>query len=208
VVAVSLGCFGASLANGSEYTGDYGVADLDHLVGFHFRRLELLLVEGLELLACETIPRLVEAQALAVVLSRVPNIPAWVTFCCRDIERVSCGELLVDCLLPLVGVRNVIGLGINCTDPTLISRLVPIVQRTIAPKLTVVYPNSGEVWENEKKEWSWKVSSTDSALAWVAELGELGVELVGGCCRVYPEQIAALKRTLVRPTQLHEGRSK
>lgn len=42
-VALSLGCYGAFLANGAEYTGDYGDRTREELVAFHRERLEILL---------------------------------------------------------------------------------------------------------------------------------------------------------------------
>lgn len=193
VVAVSLGSYGAALNNGAEYTGDYRGASLDQLVAFHSQRLDVLLGEEIELLACETIPLELEARALALVLQRVAHIPAWVTFCCKDGESVSSGELLLKCLEPLKGVRNVIGLGVNCTHPSLLLSLVPIVQSSIKSKYTVVYPNSGEVWDHEAKEWRKEVNPSKKVLEWGSELAALKVQMVGGCCRVYPEHITLLK---------------
>lgn len=44
LVALSMGCYGAVLANGAEYTGDYGDAiTVDDLVEFHRERLEICL---------------------------------------------------------------------------------------------------------------------------------------------------------------------
>ena len=44
LVALSMGCYGAILANGAEYTGDYGVAmTIDDLVEFHKERLAICL---------------------------------------------------------------------------------------------------------------------------------------------------------------------
>ena len=56
LVAASVGPYGAYLANGAEYTGEY---DLDEkgLVAFHQERLFLLAETEADLLACETIPR-------------------------------------------------------------------------------------------------------------------------------------------------------
>jgi homocysteine S-methyltransferase len=55
LVAASVGPYGAYLANGAEFTGDY---DLDEtgLIDFHRRRWEILCSTGADLLACETIP--------------------------------------------------------------------------------------------------------------------------------------------------------
>ena len=64
LVAASVGPYGATLANGSEYHGRYGL-DHDELVDFHRSRLELLIDSAPDLLAIETIPSVAEARALA-----------------------------------------------------------------------------------------------------------------------------------------------
>ena len=56
-VAASVGPYGAYLADGSEYRGNYGLSQTE-LVDFHRERLELLLESGADLLAIETIPDL------------------------------------------------------------------------------------------------------------------------------------------------------
>src|SRR5689334_22973881 len=55
LVAASIGCYGASLHDGSEYRGDYGLT-VRQLSDFHRARLEVLADSGADLLACETIP--------------------------------------------------------------------------------------------------------------------------------------------------------
>ena len=63
IIAASLGCFGAFLADGSEYTGNYG-KDKDFLKQWHSQRLSVLSETSADIFAGETIPCLVEAQAL------------------------------------------------------------------------------------------------------------------------------------------------
>ena len=72
LVAASLGPYGAYLANGAEYTGDY---DLDEqgLVAFHRERFRCSPTAQADLLACETIPSAAKARAL---LGCSPSEPA------------------------------------------------------------------------------------------------------------------------------------
>ena len=56
LIAASVGPYGAMLADGSEYRGDYPVSDTE-LMDFHRPRLQLLADSGADLLACETIPQ-------------------------------------------------------------------------------------------------------------------------------------------------------
>jgi homocysteine S-methyltransferase len=55
LVAGSVGPYGAYLADGSEYRGDY-VRSAEEFTAFHRPRVEALLDAGADLLACETLP--------------------------------------------------------------------------------------------------------------------------------------------------------
>jgi homocysteine S-methyltransferase len=70
LVAASIGCYGASLADGSEYRGDYSLT-LEELKEFHSRRLLLLAEEQPDVFACETVPCLREVEALLQLLMQV-----------------------------------------------------------------------------------------------------------------------------------------
>jgi homocysteine S-methyltransferase len=72
LVAGSVGPYGAYLADGSEYRGDY-VRSAEEFTAFHRPRVEALLDAGADLLACETLPSFAEIKALAALL---PSIPA------------------------------------------------------------------------------------------------------------------------------------
>lgn len=55
LVAASVGPYGAFLADGSEYVGNYGVSD-ETLAEFHRSRISALIEAGADILAFETIP--------------------------------------------------------------------------------------------------------------------------------------------------------
>ncbi|CAO1615385.1 unnamed protein product [Sympodiomycopsis kandeliae] len=77
-VALTLGPYGAALANGSEYTGDYAVdvsqkqPSLEELKEFHLKRLYQAFSQpssdAIDCIAFETIPRLDEALAILKAL--------------------------------------------------------------------------------------------------------------------------------------------
>jgi homocysteine S-methyltransferase len=66
-VAASVGPYGAFLADGSEYRGNYGLTE-EELADFHRRRMRALIEAGADMLACETIPSPIEARALVRLL--------------------------------------------------------------------------------------------------------------------------------------------
>ena len=69
LVAGSVGPYGAMLADGSEYRGDYDPGDAA-LEAFHRPRIDALVAAGADLLAIETIPTLREARVLVRLLDR------------------------------------------------------------------------------------------------------------------------------------------
>lgn len=187
-VAASVGPYGATLHDGSEYRGDYGL-DEETLADFHRPRIGALLGAGPDLLACETLPSLLEARAILRVLRKHPAARAWVTFTCRDGSSTSAGDAIAECARTLDAEPQVVAMGINCVDPALVTSLV----RTIASatdKPIVVYPNSGEVWNAVARCWE------GTATRFTAHLEEwirAGASWIGGCCRTTPEDIRVVR---------------
>src|SRR5882672_8731676 len=113
-VAASIGSYGAYLADGSEYRGDYGL-DAHALLEFHLPRMAVLAASGADMFALETIPSLLEARALVRALRIVRDMPAWLSFSCRDGEHTCHGERIADCVAELAGCEQLVAIGINCT---------------------------------------------------------------------------------------------
>jgi homocysteine S-methyltransferase len=198
LVAASIGPYGASLADGSEYTGHYGLTE-DELVAFHRQRWHILAATQADLLACETIPSAVEARALARVLEETPERFAWLSFSCRDEQHISDGSLLMDAIALFFDNPQVVALGINCTPPQYVLPLIAAVRR-VTQKPVIVYPNSGEIHNAETKQWDASPQSTDFATAsqmW----HHAGAALIGGCCRTTPSHIAQLSAIHTRGIQ-------
>jgi homocysteine S-methyltransferase len=195
LVAASVGPYGAMLADGSEYRGHYGL-DRAALAAFHRERLDVLAQSGADLLACETIPCLDEALALADVLADLGSMTAWISFSCKDGEHNAQGERLADCVAALEAYPQVIAIGVNCTAPEFVTSLVAQAQAHTS-KPVLVYPNSGEHYDASSKVWTGVGGqATDyaaQAMRWHAQ----GARLIGGCCRTGPDHIRAVRKLAV-----------
>lgn len=196
LAVASLGAYGAILADGSEYRGDYAVDDAT-LRLTHHERLQVLAPLA-DLVACETIPSLREAEALAEVLVGCPT-PAWVSFTCRDDAHVGHGETIERCVAAVARVPSVIAVGVNCCAPAWVEPLVRRIASITALPI-VAYPNAGERYEHGG--WCGDPIAPDQlarlAKGWFAA----GARMIGGCCRTTPAHIAALhrlRRDLRRP---------
>ena len=190
-VAASIGPYGATLHDGSEYRGDYAL-DEDALAAFHRPRLTTLLGAGPDLLACETIPSLLEARAIVRVLQEHQAARAWVTFTCRDGAHTSAGDRIADCARWLDEVPAVVAIGVNCVDPSLVTALVRTITASTA-KPVIVYPNSGEVWNAAAQRWEGTATRfTDHLDEWL----DAGASWLGGCCRTTPADIRRVRATV------------
>ena len=200
LIAGSFGPYGAFLADGSEYTGNYD-ASPGEIERFHRDRIGPV-VDRLRvarsaadepvLLAFETIPSLDEARILARILASFENTVAWMSFSCAD-ERSTCeGQPIDACAEALAEFEQVVALGINCTNPRFAA---PLVRRLAeaTTKSIIAYPNSGETYDAREKRWrgtSVMQRPEESARAWL----DAGASAVGGCCRTTPADIAALAK--------------
>ncbi|MEP7134456.1 MAG: homocysteine S-methyltransferase [Chloroflexota bacterium] len=188
-VAASVGPYGAYLANGEEYIGNYGLTE-QALMDFHRPRMQALIEAGADMLACETIPSLIEAQAISQLLKEFPNITAWISFSARDGEHISEGQSFADCVKLLEDNPQITAIGINCTSPKYIPSLIREAKKETS-KPILVYPNLGEGYNADKNDWDGK-SATESfgeeARGWY----EAGARMIGGCCRTTPEDIRVI----------------
>jgi len=193
IVAASAGPYGAYLADGSEYDGRYGVR-ADVLERFHRDRLGFLADTAADVLAFETIPSLAEAEVLAALLGERPEMPAWVSFSCRDGRHLWDGSAIEDAVGACTGVEAIVAVGVNCTHPAHIRSLVERMRRVTRTTL-LVYPNSGETYDAGSGAWTGTATSwVDEARGWL----DAGADVVGGCCRVGPNEIGALRKALER----------
>lgn len=188
LVAASVGPYGATRHDGSEYRGDYGI-DENALVDFHRERFIVLADAGADLLACETIPSRIEAAALVRLLSERSDAKAWVTFSCRDGRHTSAGDSIADCARWLDGVPQVVAIGVNCVAPELVESLIHELA-TGTSKPIVVYPNSGETWDAVAQCW---VGTADRFTAYVPRWLSAGARWIGGCCRTTPDDIRSVR---------------
>lgn len=190
-VAASVGPYGAVLADGSEYRGDYDL-DVNGLRAFHRPRLDVLastVGEGADVLAVETVPCLAEVEAVLAELDGT-GVPAWLSLSAAD-GRTRAGEPLEEAFTMAADVAEVLAVGVNCTTPADAGAAVPLAG---AHGPAVVYPNSGQGWDAVARSWTGRSAFDPADVGtWVAG----GARLVGGCCRVGPEDITALRATLV-----------
>ncbi|MEU6314926.1 homocysteine S-methyltransferase [Streptomyces sp. NPDC047014] len=189
-VAASVGPYGAVLADGSEYRGRYGLS-VARLAEFHRPRIEALLAAGPDVLAVETLPDPDEAEAVLTVLAET-EAPAWLSYTVAG-GRTRSGHALPGAFALAAGSPQVIAVGVNCCDP---EDVLPALgaAAAVTGKPLLAYPNDGSVWDAPTATWA---PPPGTPAAWpVAAWQRAGARLLGGCCRIGPDRVAALGREL------------
>ena len=191
-VAASIGPYGATLADGSEYRGDYTV-DEEFLINFHGERLNDIQEFEPDLLAIETVPSIIELRAINHLLSQdFRHLSAWVSCSAPDGTSISDGTPVSEAFAVLTS-PNIIARGFNCSKPEFINSLLS----GAGQHNFVVYPNAGRTWDAEARTWldEGQLTIADGEMQqWL----DAGVGILGGCCGLGVEHISAVKALLGR----------
>jgi len=180
LISGDVGPYAAYLANGSEYSGDYGQITIKELKDFHRPRIQILLDQG------------VETQALIELLAEeFPEAEAYMSFTVQIPDAISDGTSLAE-MAKLVSQSNqILAVGINCSSPLLYNQALAFLKN--AGKALITYPNSGEVYDGDSQTWKPKdkdaLTLVEHSKYWHAHFG---VKILGGCCRTRPNDIKAL----------------
>lgn len=242
-IVVSLGCYGAALANGSEYTGHYDGTGMDELMEFHRVRLEWIgqivkdgrgVVDGV---AFETVPSMMEVRAIVTVLleyrrrSEKEQVGfflqhdwfVWLSLACKDAHHLNdgtCVEEVMDYVKEMDADGSLIhGIGVNCCKVKHVYDLSEKIARHMirtcsleyCKRILLLYPNSGEEWDDENKAWVEGTGCTNSQdfasemMRCIRNIHDicakeqmdppLGI-FVGGCCRTTPMTIRAIGKAV------------
>ncbi|XP_067007109.1 homocysteine S-methyltransferase YbgG isoform X2 [Anabrus simplex] len=195
LIVGSVGPYGASLHDYSEYTGDYvEKVSQQEIADWHRPRIQALLEAGVDLLALETIPAQAEGEALAELIKEFPECRAWISFSCKDEHHTSHGENFQEAAR-CCWERNptqLVAIGANCLNPKFVTPLITgINDGTSSPVPLVVYPNSGETFDPER---GWVDGDNCVPVdSYVREWLNLGVTYIGGCCRTYARDVCRIR---------------
>lgn len=203
LVAASIGPYGAFLADGSEYRGDYGLSESE-LAEFHRERIAALAETDADLLAFETFPSGIEVRAVAGLLAEeFTDRETWISVSCRDGGHLWDGTPVEE-VATMLGDHPVVGaIGVNCVDPGHAAELIARIGGAASVKAVMVYPNAGQGWDAAAGRWRGADTPeefADRAGGWIAA----GASIVGGCCQAGPGHIAELARRFSKLGTDHE----
>ncbi|XP_044750453.1 homocysteine S-methyltransferase 1-like isoform X2 [Coccinella septempunctata] len=203
LIVGSVGPYGASLHDGSEYTGSYAAnTPVETMKQWHLPRIRALLEGGVDLLGLETIPCKSEAEMLVKLLkTECPQTKAWLTFSVRpDGKSIAFGENFQHTAKSCYDLnRNqLVAVGINCVAPRLVETFISGINRgrESDPVPLIVYPNSGESY---KVDLGWiDRDKCEPVEVYVSKWLDLGVTWVGGCCRTYAVDVTRIHNEVQR----------
>lgn len=198
LIAGAVGPYGAYLANGAEYTGDYALTK-DEFKRFHELRVNALIDAGADILAFETMPRFDEVEALLELIAG-RDVTCWVTvtFAKTGGETMADGTELEKLAKLLDANPQVEAFGLNCVKRPLVEAALKRF-RSVSTKPLIVYPNSGEVYDPSTKTWHQPPAGSIESQGWghyVPLWKQLGAVCLGGCCRTLPADILQISKLM------------
>ncbi len=199
----SVGPYGAFLADGSEYRGNYKISE-EELRAFHMRRMEILKDAGADMFLIETIPSKREALVCADLAEEL-DLDYWVSFSCLSGTKICEGDPVRECVKELIkGRPHLKMVGVNCTDPGFIASLIGEIksglQEAGSDLPVAVYPNSGEKYDPNTKTWT-RAGEGIAFGAYAYEYMKAGAKAVGGCCTTvasHIEQVAEARKRFLK----------
>nr|CAI5830630.1 unnamed protein product [Callosobruchus analis] len=209
LIAGSVGPYGASLHDGSEYTGSYAMTtSAEAMRQWHLPRIKALIEAGVDMLAIETIPCSLEAEMLVQLLKELcPGMKAWLSFSCKqDGKSIAVGENFKEVARRCfeLNPEQLVAVGVNCCAPRLVESLIAGINKPqSAPSSDslgyedqlriplIAYPNSGE---NYDVQVGWiKRDKCEPVENFVSKWLDLGVTWIGGCCRTYATDVTKIR---------------
>ncbi|RMG88749.1 MAG: homocysteine S-methyltransferase [Bacteroidetes bacterium] len=193
LVGASVGPYGAYLANGAEYTGDYDLSE-SALADFHRPRMVALAESEPDLFCFETIPSFRELNALVNLLSEFPDLTAWMSFSTAGTDRLADGTPFQKAVEVAARSPQIIAVGVNCLAPQNVLPLLRLAAE-VTDKPLLAYPNSGEKWDAANHCWLPADETADFGML-ARQWFDAGARLIGGCCRTSMKEIAQIRAVL------------
>ncbi|XP_025162675.1 uncharacterized protein LOC105190730 isoform X2 [Harpegnathos saltator] len=121
----SCGPYGASLGDGTEYTGAYAKhLSLEDLIDWHEPRVRALLDAGVDMLSLGSVPCAKEAAAFVELMRNFPSTRVWISFYCYNDRILADGsnfrKIVKHCYNRLGD--QMIAIGVSCVESSLIQR--------------------------------------------------------------------------------------
>jgi len=175
-----------------EYLEGTGLGHLttESAKGLYRDQIDALVEGGADLISFETFSDLNEALlALAVARGRC-DLPTLVMLTFDDDGRTALGQTAAEAALAL-RAAGASAIGANCgSGPRGVLRAVKEMALTVPGMTIAAKPNAG--WPMKMQGRLFFGTTTDYAASFALEAAAVGARLIGGCCGMSPDHIAAM----------------
>jgi homocysteine S-methyltransferase len=186
----SFGPYASFDPEASEYVGEYNVSD-DAIMNFHLNNIRMIEETDLDIILYETIPCLREIEILSKIISHSSK-EIWISVTCNENIEFRDGSSFEEGCKIISNIENVTTMGINCMSPLLVNKAIKKLKK-YSNKKTIVYPNSGEIYNPKDKFWSGKNDYDDLMIKnWLS----LSPDIIGGCCRIGFDNIKNMRKEI------------
>jgi len=186
----SFGPYASFDPEASEYVGEYNVS-YNAIMNFHLNNIRIIEETDLDIILYETIPCLREIEILSKILSHSSK-EIWISVTCNENIEFRDGSSFEEACKIISNIENVTTMGINCFSPLLVNKAINKLKK-YSNKKTLVYPNSGEIYNPKDKFWSGKNDYNDLMIKnWLS----LSPDIIGGCCRVGFDNIKNMRKEI------------
>lgn len=193
VIVGSLGPYAALLTDGSEYTGDYSVTPEDYF-HYHKERIESLIDLGMSDFTFEAVPNFEEIKALTETV--IPyfqrhDLSFWLSCTVTSEGDLPDGTAFSKvCEYISLHTDEWSIFGINCSS---IKGIEEALKKGLLeiPQYTALYPNGGKTYDAATKTWS-GTDDSELLIKTAPEWKKAGVNIIGGCCGILPDDIKKL----------------
>lgn len=203
LVAASCGPFGSFANEGLEYSGIYKEGTkVGQILEGHRERFEVFCDDtNCDIVAFETIPNLLEVEAILDLVKSRPSSKCWIAVACKSEEELVSGETVKDFVQLVIDkdpLKQVEAIGVNCSKPELTGAILKTM-RGMTSRVLIAYPNAGGEFNPHTKGWDVSGSFdtpenfAKSAREWVRIAHPV---IVGGCCRTDNKWIKAVSDEL------------
>lgn len=207
-IAGSIGPYGAFLANGAEYSGDYGAVSRHQLKDYHREMVRFYTESAVDAIAFETIPNMLEVEALVELLEEMYTAgfhkEYYLSFSCKDAAHLVDGTPLhqvvqyITTRAPSVALSSLVGLGCNCVPFEIVEGFIESINRSceelaVPPVPLLVYPNLGFDPETTAN-YAFRSATDNWALSITQWARHNNVRVIGGCCSTGPLEIGVIRK--------------
>ena len=195
VIVGSLGPYGSYLSDGSEYTGDYNLSNIDYYQ-FHQTRIDRLVEKGIVDFVFETVPNFNEIKALVeFIIPKYPTCTFWISVTVNAEGDLSDGTPF-DKVCEYIALHHneVPVFGINCSHVSAVNKALDKGLQDL-PQTLALYPNGGAIYDANEKIWQDEGDTSailESIPTWISK----GVTIIGGCCQTTPEDIKQIAKLI------------